>query len=92
MSLQAGSQTALALWSVQIALNAVWTPIFFGLKKMRAGLGFIIALWVAVVATCLGFFQFDTIAGLLFIPYIIWVSTAASLNYMVIKLNPEAVT
>lgn len=79
---------ALALWSVQIALNALWTPVFFGLRRLGAGLVIIFLLWLAVAATMLAFWQVDWIAGLLFAPYLLWVSIAGALNRSVWVRNP----
>ncbi|MBC6442202.1 MAG: tryptophan-rich sensory protein [Rhodobacteraceae bacterium] len=85
-----GTARALALWALQIALNTLWTPIFFGLRRMRAALYVIGFLWLSVVATTVAFFQVDFLAGILFLPYVAWVSTAAALNYSVMKRNPDA--
>jgi tryptophan-rich sensory protein len=79
---------ALALWSVQIALNTLWTPVFFGLRRMGAGLVIIALLWLAVAATMLAFWQVDWIAGALFAPYLLWVSVAGMLNRSVWVRNP----
>lgn len=79
---------ALALWSVQIALNALWTPVFFGLRRLGAGLVIIFLLWLAVAATMLAFWQVDRIAGMLFAPYLLWVSVAGALNRSVWVRNP----
>lgn len=83
-----GTGQALALWSVQIALNTLWTPIFFGLRRMQAGFVVIVLLWLAVAATGITFFLHDRLAGALFVPYIAWVSIAAALNWSVWKRNP----
>lgn len=85
---QPGSGMAMALWSLQIALNALWTPIFFGLQRIKGGLVVLIALWLSVAACMLALFQLDTIAGLLFVPYLAWVTTAGALNISVMRLNP----
>lgn len=85
-----GTGQALALWSVQIALNALWTPVFFGLRRLGAGLVIIFLLWLAVAATMLAFWQVDWIAGLLFAPYLLWVSIAGALNRSVWVRNPVA--
>lgn len=84
-----GNGLAMALWALQIALNTLWTPVFFGLQKIRMGLGVLALLWIAVAACMLALFQLDLIAGLLFLPYLAWVSTAAALNFSVMKLNPS---
>lgn len=78
----------MAFWALQIALNTLWTPIFFGLKRMRAAMVVIVALWLAVAATMVGFWQMDLIAGLLFVPYLAWVTVAGALNLAVLRLNP----
>ena len=80
---------AMALWSLQIALNGLWTPVFFGLRKMRLGLVVLICLWASVAAALVALWQVDWIAGVLFLPYLAWVTTAGALNYSVIRLNPE---
>jgi benzodiazapine receptor len=85
----AGHGQSTALWSVQIALNTLWTPIFFGLHRMRSALIVMGFLWAAVAATMVSFFSVDWIAGLMFVPYLIWVSIAATLNYTVVRMNPE---
>jgi translocator protein len=82
-----GTGQALALWSVQIAFNTLWTPIFFGLRRLQAGMVVIILLWLSVAATGVTFWMHDRIAGLLFVPYILWVSIAAALNWSVWKRN-----
>lgn len=79
---------ALAFWALQIALNTLWTPVFFGLNRMRAGLIIISMLWVAVAATMVAFWQIDQIAGLLFAPYLLWVTIATALNLSVYRRNP----
>ena len=86
-----GSGIALALWALQIALNTLWTPVFFGLHRMRAGLVIIALLWATVVVTTLAFFQIDTLAGIMLVPYVAWVSVAACLNYSILRLNPAEV-
>jgi tryptophan-rich sensory protein len=82
------SGQALALWSVQIALNTLWTPVFFGLRRIGAGLVIIGLLWLAVAATMVAFWQIDRVAGLLFVPYLLWVTIAAALNRSVYWRNP----
>jgi tryptophan-rich sensory protein len=84
-----GSQYAMAFFALQIALNTLWTPVFFGLKRMGAGMAVLVALWIAVAATLGTFWTLDWIAGLLFVPYLLWVTIAGALNYSVWRLNPE---
>ena len=80
---------AMAMWSLQIALNGLWTPVFFGLKRIKLGMFVLIALWLSVAATIWALWQVDMIAGLLFVPYLIWVTIAGALNLSVWRLNPD---
>ncbi|MCE8007665.1 TspO/MBR family protein [Aestuariivita sp.] len=83
-----GNGVAMALWAMQIAFNALWTPVFFGLKRIRMGMAVIGALWLAVLGTLIALWQVDTVAGLLFVPYLVWVTIASALNAAVWRLNP----
>ena len=80
---------AMALWSLQIAFNGLWTPVFFGLRKMKLGMVVLAALWLSVAAALVALWQVDWIAGLLFVPYLCWVTVAGALNLSVIRLNPD---
>ncbi|MEM1006682.1 MAG: TspO/MBR family protein [Pseudomonadota bacterium] len=89
VAVQGDASLALALWGLQIAINTLWTPVFFGLRRLRAGMVVLSALWVSVAATLLALWAVDTWAGILFVPYLIWVSVAAALNWSVLQLNPQ---
>ena len=78
---------AMAFWSLQIALNALWTPVFFGLRNLRLGLIVLIGLWLSVAACLISLWKVDTLSGLLFLPYLLWVSVAGALNASVLNLN-----
>ena len=80
---------ALGLWGLQIAFNTLWTPIFFGLRRLGGGMIVLTGLWLTVLATCIAFWRIDWVAGLLFVPYVAWVSTAGALNFSVWRLNPH---
>lgn len=84
-----GGVQALAFWSVQIAMNTLWTPVFFGLRRMRAAMTVMVFLWLSVAVTTYAFFAVDPIAGVMFVPYLIWVSVAGALNFAVMRMNPE---
>lgn len=84
-----GSQYALAFWAVQIAVNGLWSPVFFGLRRIKAGMIVVGALWLSVLGTLVMLFQLDTIAGAMFVPYLIWVTIAASLNLSILLNNPD---
>lgn len=84
-----GSQLALAFWALQIALNTLWTPVFFGLRALRKSLPIMAGLWLAVLGATVTHFQVDFWAGMAFVPYIIWVTIAAALNLKMVQLNPD---
>ena len=75
-----GSAYAMAFWAMQIAFNTLWTPVFFGLHRIRAGFVVMLGLWIAVAGTMVTFWQLDWIAGALFVPYLVWVTIAGALN------------
>ncbi len=77
----------LTLFAVQLAFNAAWSWLFFGLHSPGAALIDVVLLWVAIAATMLVFWIRSTIAGLLFVPYLAWVSFAAVLNFTIWRLN-----
>lgn len=82
------SSRALLLWIVQLALNFAWSFIFFGAHQIGFALIEISILWLAVLMTTLAFFRVDRVAGLLFVPYMLWLSFAAALNGAIYQLNP----
>ncbi|MEM9248538.1 MAG: TspO/MBR family protein [Pseudomonadota bacterium] len=89
VAMAGGSAHALGLWAVQMVLNGLWSPIFFGKRRIRAALVAVGALWCAVAVTMVAFFQIDTFAGVLFVPYLLWVSIAASLNFWIWRHNDD---
>lgn len=84
-----GAGLAMAFWALQVALNGLWTPVFFGLKRIRLGMVVVGLLWLVVACTMVLLFLQDRIAGLLFAPYLLWVTIASALNFAVMRLNPE---
>ena len=78
---------AVALFLVQMALNPLWSWVFFSLHSPRAALAVIAALWLAILLTTIAFWQVDRIASLLLWPYLMWVSFAAVLNWEIDRLN-----
>lgn len=85
------NSVAMALWALQIALNGLWTPVFFGLQRIRLGLVVLVFLWIAVFWGTIELWQVDWLAGLMFVPYLAWVSVAGALNLSVMRHNPEVV-
>ncbi len=78
---------ALLLYAVQLALNAAWTPIFFGLKMPALAFAEIILLLAAVIATARVFANVVPLAGWLMAPYVAWVAFASWLNFTLWRLN-----
>ena len=83
-----GNAIALAFWAMQAGFSTLWTPVFFGLRRLRGALLVMLPLWVSVLGATLAMFELDRAAGLAFLPYILWVTIAAALNYRVAQLNP----
>ena len=78
---------ALGLFLLQLVLNGLWTPIFFGLHMIALALVEIILLWVAILLTILVFWRISKAATFFLFPYILWVSFAAVLNTALWYLN-----
>lgn len=85
-----GSALAIALWSLQICLNTLWSGVFFGLHRMRAAAIVIGLLWLALAATIIAFVVIDPLAAALLVPYLIWGSYAFALNLAILRRNPQA--
>jgi tryptophan-rich sensory protein len=78
---------ALMRFIIQLALNAAWTPLFFGWHLPAIAFGEMLLLWAAIAATLRAFFQINRLAGWLLAPYLAWVSFAAALNFTIWRLN-----
>ncbi len=83
-----GRRAALGAYSIQLLLNALWAPLFFGAHDIGAGLFVIVALWSSIVWTMREFAAVKAAAAWMLAPYLIWVSFAAGLNLAIWKLNP----
>lgn len=83
----AGTRFPLALFVLQLALNAAWSWLFFGLHRPDLAFVDIVVLWVAILATLISFWKLDRFAGVLLIPYLVWVSFAAVLNWTIWRMN-----
>jgi benzodiazapine receptor len=78
----------LTLYLTQLALNAAWTPVFFGLHAPGPAFAVIALLWFAILATILAFRKTHRAAAWLLVPYLAWVSFASALNFAIWRLNP----
>lgn len=84
------ARPALTLFLVQLALNALWSWLFFGWHLGVLAFADVLLLWVMIVATLVAFWRIRPLAGALLVPYLLWVSFASVLNYSVWQLNPQA--
>jgi tryptophan-rich sensory protein len=83
----ARTRAALALFAAQLVLNTAWSWLFFGLERTDLALLCIVLLWAAILATTLGFRRVRPLAAALLLPYLLWVSFAAALNFEIWRLN-----
>jgi translocator protein len=83
---------AIILFLVQFAINLSWSPIFFGQHKVSTAFVIILAMLVAGIATTIVFGRVRKAAAWLMVPYLLWISFAAILNYKIDRLNPDAET
>lgn len=87
LTLIPGSEIVLALWAAQIALNTLWTPVFFGANRLVAAMVILVLLWIVVAAMIVMALQLDIITGLILFPYLVWLSVAAALNFSILRHN-----
>jgi tryptophan-rich sensory protein len=79
--------SALVWFAAQLALNAMWSPVFFGMHRIGLALVNIVLLWWAIAGTTAAFWKVSRIAGWLLAPYWLWVSFATVLNLAIWRLN-----
>ena len=77
----------LILWMSQLTLNVLWSALFFSAHLILLALVEMALLWLLILVTMILFWQRDRIAGLLFVPYLAWVSFAFALNFAIWQLN-----
>jgi tryptophan-rich sensory protein len=87
----AAAALPLAVWAVQLVLNAAWSWLFFGLRRMDLAFAEVVALWASIAATIALFLPISTLAGLILVPYLLWSSFAAALNLAVWQRNKDAI-
>jgi tryptophan-rich sensory protein len=84
----ARASAALNMFGIQLALNALWSVVFFGLRSPLIGLLIIILMLIAIALTMWRFYFIDKRAFWLMAPYLLWVSFATLLNFYIFALNP----
>lgn len=80
-------RNALIFYGIQLFFNFLWSPVFFGAKLYLFAFIWLLIMWVLIIVTMLKFFKIDKTAGLLMLPYLLWVTFAAYLNFGVFMLN-----
>lgn len=83
------NRNALTLFLFQLAFNALWSWLFFAWRFGALAFAEILVLWVLILVTLVAFWRVRPLAGVLFIPYLLWVSFACALNYSLWQLNPQ---
>jgi tryptophan-rich sensory protein len=85
----AGAALPLGLYAVQLFLNALWSPIFFGWKRLDLAFYELILLWLSIAGCIALFAPISATAAWLMVPYLAWVSFAGFLNYTVWQMNRD---
>lgn len=78
---------ALALYGAHLLVNAVWSFLFFGLKRLDWAMAEVVCLWLMIALVIAAFWTVNVAAALLLAPYLAWVSVAAFLNFRLLQLN-----
>lgn len=81
------AKTALTVYGVQLVFNFLWSIVFFNLGWYLFAFFWIIGLWLLIILTTVLFYRINKTAGYLMIPYILWVTFAAYLNFGIYLLN-----
>ena len=79
----------LTLFLLQLALNGLWSWLFFAWSLGGIAFAEVVLLWLAISATLVLFYRVRPLAGVLLVPYLLWVTFAAALNYTLWQLNPQ---
>ena len=77
----------IVFFSIQLLLNFIWSPIFFGMQNIRLAMIVIALMWLFILITIIAFKQHNKTSAMLLIPYFFWVSFACYLNFSFLRLN-----
>lgn len=80
--------TPMVIYGGSLGLNALWSALFFGMRRMGWAMGEVLLLWLSIALTALVFAPISPIAAVLQLPYLLWVSIASMLNLRMLQLNP----
>jgi benzodiazapine receptor len=89
LTLLPGSQDILALWAAQIALNTLWTPVFFGARRVFAAMLILALLLLVVAVMVVATLRLDLVTGLILLPYLLWLAVAFALNFSILRNNRD---
>ena len=78
---------ALFAYAIQLILNFFWSLIFFNMQNFLFSLIWLVLLWIAILVMIIRFYRVEPLAALLQIPYLLWVTFAGYLNFMIYQLN-----
>lgn len=84
----AGASAAISMFVVQLIFNALWSYLFFGLRSPGIAFLDIAILFAAIVITAVLFWRHVPFAGVLMLPYAVWVGYASTLNWAIWRMNP----
>lgn len=87
---QAGWTIAMGFWGAQLLLNGAWSWLFFGKKRMDLAFVDVAVLWLCIAGFIVTAWSISMVAAWLFLPYLLWVTIAATLNFTVWRMNPDA--
>jgi translocator protein len=79
--------SALKLFAYQLGLNVLWSILFFGMRSPDAAAANVLVLWLLIGATIVAFHRIHRAAGLLMMPYWLWITYASVLNYRIAEIN-----
>lgn len=79
--------SAYVFFTLQLFLNFIWSPVFFSANEYLAAFIILILLWLSIIGMIITFFRISKLAGLLQIPYLLWVTFAGYLNFAIYLLN-----
>ncbi len=77
----------LSIYAISLGLNGAWSSFFFGLRRPDLAFLDVVLLWVSIIATIIIFYPIEQFSALLLLPYLIWVTFAAMLNFAIWRMN-----
>ncbi|WP_372621357.1 TspO/MBR family protein [Falsiroseomonas sp.] len=86
---ETGFGPEILLWWASLLLNAAWSWLFFGRRRMDLALGELVVFWISIAGMIAAFAPVSATAAWLLVPYLVWVSFAGLLNWTLWRMNPE---